>query len=320
MGPDLGGLADRLVDHGVERDGTPEELLPHWLRLRKSRASQRQGTNKPPHNLGRYFRDQGGEPATCVTEIGSRQHDAGGDDANKDLVQRMTASIKTSPLAPPVAPSSLLAMIAAVIPASCAATAKELRSTLATKAHPAPHNARPARKATRFRGKHAVNTTIATAPTTFRSCGTNLCAAKRRDVADKQEPQLFRPSKRCRARAKTRYRARGRLKPTVASQIAAVAPAALDAFARRAAKAALDATGEPCPGGPASVMERILGKLSTDIPQIPGLLNLKRRPDATPRPSCSARSARRQSASGDFRPSPASGVPPTPSATCAALR
>jgi hypothetical protein len=37
-------------------------------------------------------------------------------------------------------------------------------------------------------------------------------------------------------------------------------PAALDAFAKRAAKVALDATGEPCPGGPASVMERILAE------------------------------------------------------------
>ena len=81
-------------------------------------------------------------------------------------VQRITASTKASPFAPPTAPSSLLAMIAAVIPASCATTAKELRSIVATKAQPAPHNARPTRKATRFCGKHAVSTTIATAPTT----------------------------------------------------------------------------------------------------------------------------------------------------------
>src|SRR5271154_2590468 len=84
MGPQLGGLADRLVDHRVERDHTPEELLPHWLRLRKPRPS-RQGAGKPPHNLGRYVRDQGGEPALPSTEIGSRQHDAGGDDADADL-------------------------------------------------------------------------------------------------------------------------------------------------------------------------------------------------------------------------------------------
>lgn len=49
MIPELGGLADRRVDHRVERDDTPDELLPHWLRLRKFRASQQQGTNKPPH-------------------------------------------------------------------------------------------------------------------------------------------------------------------------------------------------------------------------------------------------------------------------------
>jgi len=45
----------------------------------------------------------------------------------------------------------------------------------------------------------------------------------RRGEADKPKPRLFRPSKRCRAQAKTQDRARGRLKPTVASQIAAVA-------------------------------------------------------------------------------------------------
>jgi hypothetical protein len=82
------------------------------------------------------------------------------------LRESITASIKASPFAPPTVPSSLPAMIAAVIPASCAETAKEVLSIVATKAHPAPQNARPARKATRFYGKDAVRTTIATAPTT----------------------------------------------------------------------------------------------------------------------------------------------------------
>lgn len=101
-----------------------------------------------------------------ATEIGPRQHDASGDDANADLGAADYGEHKASPFAPPTVPSSLPAMIAAVIPASCAATAKEFLSIVATKAHPAPQNARPARKATRFYGKHAVSTTIATAPTT----------------------------------------------------------------------------------------------------------------------------------------------------------
>src|SRR5271168_587365 len=85
MVPELGGLADRLVDHRVERDDTPDQLPPHWLRLRKLGSCQRQSTGEPAGNFGGEGGEQGGQPATCATEIGSHQHDAGGDDANADL-------------------------------------------------------------------------------------------------------------------------------------------------------------------------------------------------------------------------------------------
>ena len=85
MVPELGGLADRLVDHRVERNDTPDELAPHWLRLRKLGSRQRQSTSEPAGNFGGEGGEQGGQPALRATEIGSRQHDAGGDDANADL-------------------------------------------------------------------------------------------------------------------------------------------------------------------------------------------------------------------------------------------
>ena len=80
-------------------------------------------------------------------------------------VQRVTANVKASPFTPPVAPSWLPAIIAAVTPASCAARARKLRSIVATRAHAAPHKARPARKAMRSCGKQAVSTTMAIPPT-----------------------------------------------------------------------------------------------------------------------------------------------------------
>src|SRR5580700_2600108 len=119
MGPELGALADRLVDHRVERDDTPDELLPHWLCLRKFRASQRQSTGEPVGNFGGEGGEQGGQPALRTTEIGSRQHDAGGDDANADLGAADYGEYKDFAAGAPVAPSSLPAMIAAVSPASC---------------------------------------------------------------------------------------------------------------------------------------------------------------------------------------------------------
>jgi len=80
-------------------------------------------------------------------------------------VQRITANVKASPFTPPVAPSSLPAIIAAVTPAICAARAKKLRSIVAIRAQAAPHNARPARKAMRSCGKQAVSITMAIPPT-----------------------------------------------------------------------------------------------------------------------------------------------------------
>jgi hypothetical protein len=63
----------------------PEELLPHWLRVRKFPPSQRQRAGKLPRDLGRDRRDQGGQPTTRVPEIGSSEYDAGAHDTDADL-------------------------------------------------------------------------------------------------------------------------------------------------------------------------------------------------------------------------------------------
>src|SRR5258708_33959300 len=79
---------------------------------------------------------------------------------------RVTASRKTSELAPPVAPRLSAAMIAAGKPASAAEEDAKLRSTVVAKAQRPHQKARSIRKATRSCGKHAVSTTTVEAPIT----------------------------------------------------------------------------------------------------------------------------------------------------------
>ena len=77
---------------------------------------------------------------------------------------RVTESMKTASLAPPLDPSSPPAIIVAVNPASAAAKAAKLRNSVATKPHAAHQSASPTKKPDPSCGKHAVNATIATAP------------------------------------------------------------------------------------------------------------------------------------------------------------
>src|ERR1700716_1564768 len=57
-----------------------------------------------------------------------------------------------------------------------------------------------------------------------RSCETRPCAMRHQGLADKRPPRTYRPSTRCRAEAKTRRRARDRLRPKGASRRAAQEP------------------------------------------------------------------------------------------------
>jgi hypothetical protein len=48
---DVTGLSERLVDHRVKRDDTPDEFAPLGSRIRQLRARQRQHAGKPACDL-----------------------------------------------------------------------------------------------------------------------------------------------------------------------------------------------------------------------------------------------------------------------------
>jgi hypothetical protein len=85
MVPELGGLAKRFVDDRVESDDSPDKFTACRLCIREFGSGQRQRAAKSTRNFGGNGGEQCRQPATCVTEIGSKEHDAGGDDANADL-------------------------------------------------------------------------------------------------------------------------------------------------------------------------------------------------------------------------------------------
>src|SRR5262249_53973535 len=93
-----------------------------------------------------------------------------------------------------------------------------------------------------------------------RSCDTNLCAAMRQGEADKRERRLKPPRQGCRARGKKQKKKTDRNKKTSPKKKKQGGPPPLTHMPQGGSKAGLDATSEPCPGGPASVIERILAK------------------------------------------------------------
>src|SRR6516164_4907399 len=85
MVPELGGLAKCFVDDRVECDDSPDKFTACRLCIREFGSGQRQCAGKSARNFGGNGGEQCGQPATCVTEIGSKEHDAGRHDANADL-------------------------------------------------------------------------------------------------------------------------------------------------------------------------------------------------------------------------------------------
>jgi hypothetical protein len=53
VGARVPGFSERLVDHRIERDDTPDELAPLIERVRQLRSRQRQHAGKSLHELGR---------------------------------------------------------------------------------------------------------------------------------------------------------------------------------------------------------------------------------------------------------------------------
>jgi hypothetical protein len=85
MVPELSGLAKRFVDDRVECDDSPDKFTACRLRVREFGSGQRQCAGKSARNFAGDGGEQCRQPATCVTEIGCKEHDAGGHDANADL-------------------------------------------------------------------------------------------------------------------------------------------------------------------------------------------------------------------------------------------
>jgi hypothetical protein len=85
MVPELGGLAKRLANDRVECDDPPDKFTACRLCIREFGSGQCQCAGKSARYFGGNGGEQCGQPATCVTEIGSKEHHAGRHDANADL-------------------------------------------------------------------------------------------------------------------------------------------------------------------------------------------------------------------------------------------
>jgi hypothetical protein len=78
-------LAERFVNHGVERDDASDEVAPNRAHFRQLRADQRERGGEPVGDFSRNLRKPGRQPATRATEIGSGEDDSGADDAEADF-------------------------------------------------------------------------------------------------------------------------------------------------------------------------------------------------------------------------------------------
>jgi len=85
MAAELGGLAKRFVDDRVECDDSPDKFTACRLCVREFGSGQRQCAGKSARNFGGNGGEQYGQPALRATGIGSKEHDAGRDDANANL-------------------------------------------------------------------------------------------------------------------------------------------------------------------------------------------------------------------------------------------
>jgi hypothetical protein len=161
-----GGFSDCLVDDRVDRGDAPDELPPHRLSFRQCRPGQRQGTGEPSGDLGRESGEQGGQPAPGTAEIGTSKHDAGADDADADLAGAGHREQEGLPVQTP-GRTELVARDdrGGVAGERCGigrVVAQERRNE---RARCAPQ-CQTDEKGGAVLGKHAVSTTIATAPTT----------------------------------------------------------------------------------------------------------------------------------------------------------
>ena len=162
----LAGLADRLVDDRIERDDPADELASLGLRVRQLRPRQRQHAGKSARDLGRQIREGRCQPALGAAEIGAGENDAGAHDADADLAgagDRQHEDLRSRA-------SGRAERVGGDDRGRIAGERRRVGREVAQhrgdeSAGGAPQRQSP-RKAIRSCGKHAVSTTIMTAPTT----------------------------------------------------------------------------------------------------------------------------------------------------------
>ena len=111
----VGHLSLRFVDDGIEGDDAPQEVSAKRAGLRLRRTDQLQGVSELSGDVGSDRSKLGSETAPRAAEIRPGKDQPGADDADPDLAGAHHGEHEgLPPFAPPTAPSSSLAMIAAV--------------------------------------------------------------------------------------------------------------------------------------------------------------------------------------------------------------
>ena len=82
---EVGGLADRRIDHRIERNDAPQEVASKPLELGKVRARDPKTIGEPIHDRRRQRSKLRRELSPRVAEIGQGQHDARAQDAHANL-------------------------------------------------------------------------------------------------------------------------------------------------------------------------------------------------------------------------------------------
>ena len=81
----VGRLSDRRVDHGIKRNNAPQEVASTRLKLVQVAAGGHKTIGEPIHDRARQGCAFRCELSSRVSEIGEREHDARGDNADANL-------------------------------------------------------------------------------------------------------------------------------------------------------------------------------------------------------------------------------------------
>jgi hypothetical protein len=90
-------FTDGLVDRGIERDDSPNELTSNGLRVRQLATGCRQSRDKLTRDLLRQRSENGSEPPPRASKIGCAENDAGAGDANADFARSRHGKHESAP-------------------------------------------------------------------------------------------------------------------------------------------------------------------------------------------------------------------------------